>query len=163
MGKLSAKDRVDIINGYTNLTPMIDLAKKHGVTRQYVYRLVRQAGVEINDKLIPVSCSCCGKELFRHRVRVRRQKHHFCSQECHYAFIEAGQPGKYLPSRQGQRIARSAISKVFDLQPGNVVHHINRNTLDNSLSNLMVFRNSGDHIRFHRGFDVEPLWDGSIL
>jgi hypothetical protein len=44
-----------------------------------------------------------------------------------------------------------------------VVHHINRNTLDNSLSNLMVFRNSGDHIRFHRGFDVEPLWDGSIL
>jgi hypothetical protein len=44
--------------------------------------------------------------------------------------------------------------------PGYVIHHKDRNTLNNNPSNLMVFRNQGDHIRHHRGFDVEPVWAG---
>ena len=71
MGKLSAKDKVDIINGYGNLTPMIQLANQFGVTRQCVYKLVKQAGVEINDKPLEVSCDCCGNILLRSRSRVR--------------------------------------------------------------------------------------------
>lgn len=163
MAKLMAKDKVDIIKGYENLEPMIALAKKYGVSRQYVHRIIKAAGVEINDKPILVSCAACGNELMRPRNRIRTQKHHFCSQVCHYAWIEAGQPGKYIPSRQGQRIARKIASKFINLEPGYIVHHINRNTLDNDPINLMVFRNSGDHIRHHRGFDVTPLWDGSQI
>lgn len=35
------------------------------------------------------------------------------------------------------------------LEPKEVVHHKNRITTDNSIANLTLFANSGDHIRYH--------------
>ncbi|MDR0388125.1 MAG: HNH endonuclease [Treponema sp.] len=33
------------------------------------------------------------------------------------------------------------------LKPGEVVHHINRNTLDNSPGNLKIYHNQSEHMR----------------
>ncbi len=56
------------------------------------------------------------------------------------------------------------VSKAFDLLPGQVVHHEDRNCNNNSLGNLKVFANQGDHIRYHRlGAEYSrPAWEGLI-
>lgn len=161
---LTTKQKVDIIQSYSEqLTPMIELARKYGVTRQYIHRIITKAGIDTSKHKIPVSCTVCGKEVLRTKARIRKQLNHFCSMDCYFAFLEAGNGFPYVQNRHGQRIGRSIVSKYFQLQEKHVVHHENRNNLDNRPTNLKVFANRGDHVRYHRGFDVEPIWDGSTL
>lgn len=165
MSKTTAKQRVDIIESYINLTPMIELARRYGMSRQGVYKIIRAAGVDTGKNGgIEVSCFCCQKIIKRWRCQVRKSKHLFCSHDCYHAFLQAGNgAGPFIVSRQGSRIARKVISKYFDIQPTHIPHHKDRNQFNNDPSNLMVFRCQGDHVRHHRGFEVEPLWDGSDL
>ena len=164
MAKLKPQDKVDIINAYTSLfTPMIELAEKYYVSRQAIYKLLKKSGIDTSKKLIRVSCTVCGAVLNRPKCRVRKQLNHFCDYECYYAFLEAGNGNPYIHNRYGQRIARQIISQFFDIQDDHVIHHEDRNTLNNMPYNLKVFTTQGDHVRYHRGFDVEPLWDGTTL
>ena len=161
--KLTKNDKVYIIIAYQELTPMAQLAKKFNVTRQAIYKILKQAGIDTSKQGLSVSCTTCGKELVRDKFQIRKQKNHFCDRDCYTAFLQAGNGFPYIQSRHGQRIARSLVSKHFDLKENYIVHHENRNCLDNRLKNLMVFRNQGDHIRYHRGFDVEPVWNGALI
>ena len=164
--KLSPKDKVDIIKAFTeDLTPMIAIANRYGVCRQTIYKMVRRAGVQtskgLGNTIMPVTCSACGSEIIRTRARIRNQVNHFCNDACYFAYLDAGNGhGAYIENRQGQRIARGKIAELFDLQPGNIVHHKDRNCLNNMVDNLMVFANQGDHIRYHRlGPDyIKPIW-----
>lgn len=162
---LTPSQQVDAIEAYQiNLEPMQSIAARYGITRQAVYKLMVRNGVSTSGGAIPVTCSACGKEIHRARCQVRKRKNLFCDHKCYYAFLEAGNGnGPYKQNSQGQRIARSKVADVFDLRPGHVVHHIDRNCLNNRLDNLMVFANQGDHIRYHRlGPDyAAPIWDGS--
>ncbi len=162
---LTEKQEVDIINAYSvDLIPMIKLASQYGITRQGIHKVLKRNEIDTQKAgKLAVSCHCCQKEMQRHRCQVRARKHLFCSMECYYAYIEASQGGKYIYSRHGQRIGRSIVSEHFDLLPGHVVHHEDRNTLNNIVENLRVFANNGDHIRHHRGFESLPIWDGSAL
>jgi len=161
---LTSRQKVDIIEGYRDqLTPMIELAATYGVTRQAIYKIIRKAGIDTSKGQLTVTCSSCGKTFPRTKARVRRQLHHFCSKTCYFAFLEAGNGFPYIQNRHGQRIARSVVSEHFALQEGHIVHHENRNTLDNRLENLKVFAGNGDHVRHHRGFDVTPIWEGNHL
>ncbi len=63
-------------------------------------------------------------------------------------------------NRYGSRTARRKVSEVFDLQPEHRVHHLDKDQTNNLLSNLVVFANQGDHIRYHRDFKVTPIWEG---
>lgn len=163
--RLTQKDKVDIIRAYTEqLTPMIELSEKYGITRQGIHKMLRSAGVDTaNNGGIMVSCDTCQCEFKRHRHRIRKQLHNFCCVECYYAFLEAGNGNPYIHSRHGQRMGRMKVSELFELQEGHIVHHEDRNTLNNQVWNLRVFRNQGDHVRYHRGFDVEPIWNGADL
>ena len=159
--RLTQKAKVDIINGYeTDLTPMQELAERHGITRQGVYKILKQAGIDTSDRKITVSCTTCGRPIDRHKARVRRQLHHFCNTDCYHIFLEVGNGNLYVQNRHGQRVGRAIAGQFVEMLPGYVIHHKDRNTLNNNPSNLMVFRNQGDHIRHHRGFDVEPVWAG---
>lgn len=160
--KITPKDKVYIINAYQNeLVPMIQLAKEFDVTRQAVHKILRQEGVDTSKGRLPVSCSACGKEIMRPRCQIRARKHLFCSQDCYTAYLNAG--GKYIPNRHSSRIARALVKEHYNLTDKNIVHHKDKNQYNNSLDNLCVFKNQGDHTRHHRGFDIDPIWDGSTI
>lgn len=159
--RLTTKQKVDIINAYSEqLTPMMQLAKQYGVTRQAIYKIIRKAGVSTLKEPIYISCTSCTQSIKRNKARIRKQLNHFCSRKCYNDFLTAGNGNPYIQSRSGQIIARSIVSQYFSLQENHIVHHENRNCLDNCIKNLRVFATQGDHLRHHRGFDVIPLWDG---
>ena len=161
---LTSKQKVDIIESYQNqLTPMIELASTYGITRQAIHKILRRAGVDTSKHQLIITCSACGKSILRTKARIRRQLHHFCCRACYFSFLEAGNGFPYVQNGHGQRIAREIVKQHFTLQEGHVVHHENRNTLDNRLENLRVFAGNGDHVRYHRGFDVNPLWSGKDI
>lgn len=56
-------------------------------------------------------------------------------------------------------VAESAIGRR--LQKGEVVHHKDKNKANNNPDNLMVFKSTADHIRFHWGAEAVLLDDGS--
>ena len=165
--QLSPNQKVDIIRAFTEqLEPMITIADRYNRSRQAIWKVLKKAGVDTSKSAatITVSCTACGKSINRTRARIRNQVNHFCNYVCYYAFLEAGNGmGPYQESRQGQRIARSKIAEVFDLQSYHIVHHEDRNCYNNMWSNLKVFANQGDHIRYHRlGPDyIQPIWDGT--
>lgn len=164
--RLTEREMVDIVNAFTEeLVPVVELAGRHQYSRQGIYKVLRRYGVDpATSGRIDVTCPCCGNVFQAMRCRVRDRKHLFCSQDCYTAWLVAGagtRQGPYLANRHGMRVARHKVSEVFDLQPGHIVHHEDRNNLNNDLRNLKVFSCQGDHIRYHRGFDVLPIWDGS--
>jgi hypothetical protein len=163
--KLTPTDTVNIIEAFENLTPVAELANEYGMTRQGVYKVLRRNGVDTKKKQLDVSCTACGNIIKRPKCRIRKQKNHFCNYECYYAFLEAGNGNPYIHNRHGQRIARRVVSEYFELQDGYVVHHEDRNTLNNLPYNLKVFACQGDHIRYHRlGPDyVQPIWKGTDI
>ena len=155
-------DKSQIIKAYSkNLEPMSSIAKKFGVTRQAVYKLLTKAGVNTSKRQLKVLCSTCGNTILRHKHRIRKTKHHFCDLICLQAFQEAGASHltpDYL--KHGTPRARAIVSEYFDLKPGHVVHHEDNFPLNNQIWNLRVFGSQADHIKYHRGIQVTPLWNG---
>lgn len=46
-----------------------------------------------------------------------------------------------------------------NLRDGEVIHHRDKNRMNNNLDNLMVFKTSSDHVAFHNGMNVEMVGD----
>lgn len=158
-----------------------------GLTRARVSQITRQMGLKTKPRKITIACEMCGTEFTKFRILIVRSKHHYCSRECaatarlkfspwfpcqvcqkpcrkrycsQKCYHSVRQDGRYQPWREGQRKARKAVSKYFNLVRGNVVHHEDRDNRNNDLSNLRVFRNQSDHMAYHHGSPVVPLWDG---
>lgn len=156
---LTEKEKLDVIDMYAvQLIPMSDIGAIFGKSRGRIYQILKDAGVDTSKKLIDVSCTVCSKIVSRPRCQIRKTKRHFCGYDCYHAWLDNRSDGKYW--RHGQRIARQLVSEVFDLQPGHVVHHVDGNNYHNLLPNFWVFACQGDHLRYHRGFDAEPIWKG---
>jgi len=160
--RLTDKQKVDIVHAYeVDLESMVDIAKRYSVSRQCIYKVLKRAGVDTSKRRLPVSCEVCGSITYKPKCQIRARKHMFCSADCYHAWLQAGAAGvSTSDQRKGSRLARAKVSEYFTLQPGHIVHHENHNPLDNRLENLRVFACQGDHIRYHRGFDVDPIWDG---
>lgn len=165
-GRLTDREMVDIVDAYTvRLVPMIALAKQYAITRQGVFKVLRKAGVDTSKAAahIAVSCTCCGKAFTKRRCQVRKSKHVFCCEACYFAWLQHGNGNPLILHRQGLRVARDIVSRYHTLLSGELVHHEDRNQNNNDPCNLKVFASQGDHIRYHRGFIVPILWEGSIL
>ena len=163
--KLDTKTQVNIIEAYEiGLVPVIDLALQYHVSRAAIYKVLKKHGVDTSKRKIPVSCTACSKTIHRPRYQIRKARHLFCDMQCYYAYLEAKQPGRYTANRHGQRIGREVVARYFDLRPEHVTHHIDRNDFNNDISNLIVFVNQGDHIRYHRlGDEIASIFDGRTV
>lgn len=177
----------DIIEAYTiNLYSLKEIADILHVSRPAVHKFLNKHGVDTSKHKIQISCTTCGAVVERTRKRVRKQRNHFCSEDCYYAFLSAGKTS-YIQSKNGQRLARTKVAQYFNLQPEHIVHHEDRNSCNNLLNNLKVFANQGDHIKYHHqhrdeyhnkletekdrkrhdiyyhynGVPVTPIWQGS--
>jgi len=168
MGKhLTPEQREEVVRAFTeDLRPMVDIAEAYNVTRQAIHKIIKRAGIDIGAaSVMKVSCFACGAELTRPRCHIRSRVNCFCDYECYEAYLQAGNGNEYKPNRKGQRIARKVVSEFYDLQPGQVVHHEDRDCLNNKVGNLSVFNNQGDHVRYHRlGVNyARPVWSGGDL
>lgn len=159
MRGLTQEDKDDIVESWQNLVRMTDIAKQYDLSRQRIWQVLNAAGVDTSKGKIIVTCDECGKEFERHKGQVRKRRRCFCSNDCYYIWL-AGRSADYKPWRHGMRIARRVASEWFTLKQKNVVHHEDGNNKNNNLDNLKAFRNQADHLRYHRGFNVQPIWEG---
>ena len=156
---LSLDERKDIVARYEVLETAISIGKLYNIPRLSIIALLKRRGVDTSKRKIKIKCTFCGKDLYRHKQRLRNSKHLFCDYHCYYSWLEAGNgAGKYKANRIGQQIARAKVFAEFELKQGHIVHHQDRNCLNNDMDNLKVFACQGDHVRYHRGFDIEPVW-----
>ena len=139
MKGLSEDEREFIVRAYAeNEFSVVELAGICGITRQGVYKVLRGAGVDTRKRRLEVERRWCGKRFMKTKKRVRVSLRHYCSSECYWRYLE--ELGRdYLPGRRGQRMARLVVSRWFDLRDSMVVHHEDRDTLNNLPQNLKVF------------------------
>ena len=148
-----------------------DIARIAGNSRSYIWRLLQQAGVctaKHNPAFpdlpcgtrVTIKCAFCGRESQRTRSQARGRMDMYCNEECYWADLENP---KFIEWRHGKRIARSRVKPHFDLQKEHVVHHLDGDERNNDVHNLAVFRSQADHMAFHRGRKVAPIWDGRSL
>jgi len=161
MSKIPNKFHPHIIVSITeHLVRVQDVAAQYGVSRAVIYRVLQKHGVQLSGILL-VNCAHCGKEFEAGRARLRRARKVYCKAAHYYAAIHNP---TFISNRQGQRRARAAVAMFFHLRERHVVHHQDGNEGNNDPSNLMVFRDHADHMRWHRGGGQEsgaiPLWRG---
>ncbi len=132
-----------------NIYSMQMIGDRFGVTRQAVKKYLNKRGIKTDKGQAhnKIGCSECGKDIIVMRHMLRKYRNHYCSSTCYYRDLHNPD---YQYSRTGMRHARAAVSRVFPLQEGHVVHHKDSNQTNNDLNNLMVFRGNGDHVRWHR-------------
>ena len=160
--RMTDQDKVYILEGYTQgLLTMAHMAKTIGVSRQAIHKALTKAGIDIKAAShIPVSCTVCGEPTIKRRCMFRKSAHHFCGEACYFAWLKHGNGNPLVIHRQSARSARKITQAHFALTPEMIVHHEDRNQFNNDLNNLKVFKNQGDHIRYHRGGLSTPLWTG---
>lgn len=115
---------------------------------------------ETLSKVPTTKCKCCSKLIPFNNDTRRKNQNFFCSPECKDAFIAAIDPPY---PKIYQEAARNIISLYYKLLPGEAVHHKDRDHTNNLVSNLCVFRTHSDHMKYHWGEQVIPVWDGSKL
>ena len=116
-------------------------------------------------------CDECGAEVKMPPSQFKRAKNHFCSKQCHMAFMNRELNPERMTPEVRKKIRESRLgtgegksySKTYGkhthrivaeeklgrkLQPGEIVHHIDGNKRNNSPSNLEVMTQS-EHCRLH--------------
>ena len=156
------KSRIDAYSAqtrYLNGQSVRSIAQDFGVSRVSVWKAWKRIGFSTYGFRIKRECSACGKQLLRRRQRALNSIRSFCSQDCYIRWVHEQGEG-YMPWRQGQRRAKKSIAPHFLVLPGMVIHHVDKNSRHNEIGNLWVFASQSDHMRFHRGGKVMPIWRG---
>jgi hypothetical protein len=146
-----------------DLIPMIKIAEHYQVTRAAIHKALKRMQVDTTKATaahISTTCTHCGKPTIQTRCHFRKSRHAFCCREHFYLWLNRPVT-PLLTYRHSLTIARKIISEYFPIQPDHVVHHEDRNEGNNDITNLRVFNNQADHIRYHRGHNIDPIWSGT--
>jgi hypothetical protein len=156
-----------IIDAWTNdRLSLSKIAKQYKCSRQAIYKILKESNIDTSKATgckVSVTCAWCFKEFSITRSRYHsRKKANYCSVECYTSYSnELGQG--YKPNRQGQRIGRRIVERIYGPLPiGSIVHHIDKNNWNNTPYNLMLFDSQASHIYWHRGMVDKTviLWNG---
>jgi len=133
------------------------IAEKNKISRQTVYNVLKANKVKVASK-IGVECSWCGDIVIKFRSQIRGRQDHFCNMDCRNEFLRVfHENSSHFP----HRVSYNVIAQVFPgLSEEHSIHYEDRNTRNNMLRNLKVFKSFQDHLDFHRGCVVTPVWDG---
>lgn len=145
--KINAQELMELrLKGWTQKR----IAARFGCHKSAVSNYLRRTRTRTNHPKPAKLCGCgCG-------VPTKRKK--YASMEC---YMRAVCQRPHISWRHGRRIARHVVSQVFPLEPQHVVHHVDGDNRNNSLSNLWVFACHGDHMSHHRGgITRKPIWRG---
>lgn len=159
--QLTQNEKEWVKEQYTkHLARMEDIAITLKVTRQCIWKMLNKAGIDTRKTVrILRECNTCGKLIERRRGMARKTKYSYCSNICYVTYLETlGED--YKASGYHCRIGRKIISGYHEWLPGQVIHHINKDDTDNRLLNLEIYANQSDHLKKHRGHDIEPIWKG---
>jgi hypothetical protein len=128
-------------------------------------------------KAIPllISCVVCGNKFRTYPSRIKRNRSKYCSQKCFgiarkgkitrnknfnwnggkkivHSYLFILKPDHPFVTKSGYvRKHRLVMEKHLGryLKPTEVIHHINGDTLDNRIDNLMLFPSNSAHMSFH--------------
>jgi hypothetical protein len=165
--KIPVEEEAKIVHDFeVNLVRMTELAKKYGVTRAAIWKLLNRNYVDTRkagpNAHIPAYCTICGKDFTIRRNSMRRQRNHFCSAACWKTHLSQQSIGKNM-DRYGMMLGRKTVNQYFPLQTGMIVHHVDGDEKNNDIRNLWVFACNGDHIRYHRGTPILPIFMGQLF
>lgn len=165
---VTTQDLVVLVNQIQ--LPMDEIETRTGLTRQGIWKRLKRAGVLVPrrapggapSKVTIRACAFCGASVKRYKKRMIRQNqlNVFCNESCYVASLEQH---PYEEWRQGTNLARAIVANHFPLERGQIVHHKDGDQRNNDLSNLMVFATQAQHMAFHRGRKIIPLFDGATV
>ena len=133
-----------------------EIAEKYGVNKSYVYAELKRLNISSLEAVhIPQVCSYwkCKKKFTvqRNRVKQRNKKkllfNYYCSATCYQKSRKSVYSVKKRKTSSSRRIVSTYMP--FNLTSKMVVHHVNNNAHDLTLSNLWVFKNQSEHSKFH--------------
>lgn len=119
-----------------------------------------------HKKGINIKCKTCKKEFYIQRNQYKNKMPKFCSMPCFYKsrnfnVVKTGGKQEYNAIRvNGHKSAncsgyimehRHIVEKFLgrELNPSEVVHHIDENTTNNNIENLYLFPSTGLHTSYH--------------
>ena len=80
--KLTKKQQQNAVNAYKAHKKVSQIAQKYGVSRQAVYKLIKNTNTPLNPpKIITKPCCECGAPVTRHASRMQA-KNTYCSKKC---------------------------------------------------------------------------------
>lgn len=150
------------IEAYETYTPINEIAKWLGVSRQGLYKALKKYGVKQRKSKFKVKCDGCGEEFERFYSQLKLKIKNYCSGQCYYKTVGNED---YMQNRNGCRIAKKVILGCeFHVMAPMVIHHEDGNNLNNEPYNLKVFKDHSEHMRWHRAGGPEsgvvPFWEG---
>lgn len=152
---------VDVIQLYLAGLSMNYISAQSGVTRQAIWKRLQAAGISATRRSgrVPSICEYCGKDYPARRTSRTSTEttQRMCSKACYYA--SRSNPS-FQESRSGGKRSRYRVAHHFELKNGHVVHHEDQNQNNDELLNLRVFASQSDHLKYHHGKAIVPLWDG---
>lgn len=151
---------------FEELKPLRQIGEQLGVSAMAIRKLLTRHGFNTSKENLKLNvvCEYCEKAFKKFRFRVRETINNFCSKECYHSHLKLINEGNVI-DRYGQIISRIKMSKIYgELPEKSIVHHIDGNDTNTSITNLMLLESQADHIKIHRNYgNPKILFDGSKL